>query len=466
MYNSKVISLYNSFSIENRRKLRKWINSEFVNKNEEIILFFDYIDTRKTITEKSVSKEKVFKHIYPDSEYNDLRIRHLMWMTTEIFESFIVYIQTQNNPLLRDQMLAKYYAEIQLHKSANKILEPYMSKTGFIADCNIEDYSNLYEAGLLYYDINSTYDRTKTYDFNQTIQALSMHSIVECLKAACIADSIEKVTEHKIHHPLLPTILQLLPQSDWLKIPAINIYYNTYLLLKTEDEKAYEELIKDIKKNEHLFNKIELKRIYRLALNFCIKMHNQNRIEYTRAAFELYNHAIEKGILTEGDEISRFIYTNVVTMGIKIKELEKVENFIEQYSHLIHPDFKTNTYDFNKAKLQYAKGEYKDALKILLTNEFKDEIWNLNAKYLTLKILFETKDFESFHSYLMSFKKYVKRRKNIGYHKTYFTDVCQALQTLYDKRIKPDKYKDYKFPEDTPDFTWFEKINASIKYAN
>jgi hypothetical protein len=463
MYNSKLINIYNSFSIKNKRKLRKWINSDFVNKNEEVISFFEFIDSRKVITEKSVTKLKAYQYIYPDSPYNDLRIRHLMWMTTEIFESFIVYLQTQNNELIKNQMLAKYYAEIQLIKPANKVLENYILKSDFLSECKIEDYGNLYDAGLLFYDINSTYDRTISHGFEQTIQALSMHSIVECLKSVCIADSIEKVTEIKISHPLLPAILQMLPNSELLKIPAIYIYYNTYLLLTNEDERAFEEVVKSIIKNEHLFNRIELKRIYRLALNFCVKKHNQNRIEYTQKAFELYNHTIEKGILIEGNEISRFVFTNVVTMGIKIKELEKVEKFIEQYNHLIHPDYRTNTYDFNKSKLQYAKKEYKNALKILLTNEFKDEIWNLNAKFMTLKILFETDDLDSFKTYLTTFKKYVKRRKNIGYHKTYFTEVCQALQTLYDKRIKPDKYKDYKFPTDTPDFAWFEKLNASIK---
>lgn len=463
MYNSKLISIYNSFSIDNRRKLRKWINSDFVNKNEEVISFFEFIDSRKVITEKSVTKLKAYQYIYPDSPYNDLRIRHLMWMTTEIFESFIVYLQTQNNELIKNQMLAKYYAEIQLIKPANKVLENYILKSDFLSECKIEDYGNLYDAGLLFYDINSTYDRTISHGFEQTIQALSMHSIVECLKSVCIADSIEKVTEIRISHPLLPAILQMLPNSELLKIPAIYIYYNTYLLLANEDERAFEEVVKSIMKNEHLFNRIELKRIYRLSLNFCVKKHNQNRIEYTQKAFELYNHTIEKGILIEGNEISRFVFTNVVTMGIKIKELEKVEKFIEHYNHLIHPDYRTNTYDFNKSKLQYAKKEYKDALKILLTNEFKDEIWNLNAKFMTLKILLETDDLDSFKTYLTTFKKYVKRRKNIGYHKTYFTEVCQALQTLYDKKIKPDKYKDYEFPTDTPDFAWFEKINASIK---
>jgi hypothetical protein len=228
MIDSKIINLYNSFSIDNKRKLRKWINSDFVNKNNDIIKFFEFIDSRKNITEKSVTKQKAFQYIYPESEYNDLRMRHLMWMTTEIVESFVVFFQTENNQLIRDQLLAKYYAELQLYKPVNKILDKYFSKPDTLSQIPVEDYNKFYEAGLMYFDINSTYDRSKDYAFGETINSLTCHTILECLKAACIAVSIGKVTEIKIENPLLPYILDFLNQSPWIDFPTIRIYYHAY----------------------------------------------------------------------------------------------------------------------------------------------------------------------------------------------------------------------------------------------
>lgn len=458
MIDSKIISLYNSFSIDNKRKLRRWINSDFVNKNNDIIKFFEFIDTRKNINEKSVTKQKAFQYIYPNSEYNDLRMRHLMWMTTEIVESFVVFLQTENNQLIRDQLLAKYYSKLQLYKPVNKILGKYFTKKDTLSQIPVEDYNKFYEAGLMYFDINSTYDRSKDYAFGETINSLTCHTIVECLKAASIADSIGKVTEVKIENPLLPYILDFLNQSPWKDFPTIRIYHHAYLFLIKEDETAFKKFIPDIREYEHLFNITELKRLYRFALNFCIKKHNQNQVDYTQKAFEIYLYTIEKGILIEGNEISRFVFTNVVTMGIRIRELDKVEDFIEKYYSFIHPDFRENTYDFNKTKLLYAKRDHKNALKILLTNEFKDEIWNLNAKFLTIKILFETQDLDSFEAYLKSFKKYVRRKNNIGYHQEYFLRACSALQTLYDNHTKPNKKMDFHLPEDTPDYEWFRKV--------
>lgn len=73
-------------------------------------------------------------------------------------------------------------------------------------------------------------------------------------------------------------------------------------------------------------------------------------------------------------------------MGIKIQEFEKVKNFMDKYVDYIQSDYKENTFHFNSAKLFYATKRYNDATFILMTNEFKDIIWNLNAKYLLLKI--------------------------------------------------------------------------------
>jgi hypothetical protein len=58
MQDSKLINLISMLSDEERRKLRKWIKSDFVNKNEDIIAFFEFIDTRSSLTMRTVSKRK------------------------------------------------------------------------------------------------------------------------------------------------------------------------------------------------------------------------------------------------------------------------------------------------------------------------------------------------------------------------------------------------------------------------
>lgn len=463
MYESKLIDIYTNLNLEEKRKLRKWVSSDFVNKNEDILRFFEFIDSKKNITERTVTKEKAHEYLYPNTKYHDLRIRHLIWMTTEILESFIVYIKMENELSMREQLLAKFYMEKDLYKHAQKSVETGIELMEKNDIKNAQHYKTNFQLQSLYYDIQSRNIRTKDFNIDQIANSFTIFTILETLKTSSRILSIQKVGETKTKHQLLESILELLKDSQFLQLAQVRIYYNIYFVATNEDEKAFKQFIKDIKQNEILFSMHDLNELYRLAINFCIKKSNQNQVFYTKQTFELYLYTIEKGILIENNEISRFIFTNVITLGIKLKKFAKIEDFIKTYSKLINPEFRKNTIDFNTSKLFYAKGQRDKALKILLTNEFKDTIWNLNAKDLILRIYFEQKNSALFNSNLNAFKSYVKRKTNIGYHKTYFTSLIDAFKELQKISKQPKKHKDYVFISQTINVDWFNKMATELK---
>jgi hypothetical protein len=296
----------------------------------------------------------------------------------------------------------------------------------------------------------------------EVIDHMTIFAVLETLKYGCIIQSLQKISAHQIENHLLEPVMAVLENTRFLEIIQVRIYYHIYRVITEEDEEAFRAFITDIKANNASFNLQDLKDLYLLAINFCIKKSNQNIEAYTRQAFELYIYAIGEGFLLEHHEISRFSFTNVVTLGLKLKEFDRTEQFVKKYSELIAPDYRKNTIDFNTAKLLYSREQYKKALKILLTNEFQDAIWNLNAKYLMLKIFFETGDMESFNSHLRSFRIYIKRRSNVGYHKQYFSQVLKSLTRLQQIVNHPGKYKNFTFEEGTPDIDWFNKSVVSL----
>lgn len=462
MQDSKLINLISMLSDEERRKLRKWIKSDFVNKNEDIIAFFEFIDTRSSLTMRTVSKEKAHDYLYPNTPYHDLRIRHLLWMTTEIVENFIIYNSVAQQPSLKMQLLAQYYTKNELYKFAHNSVEEGIAMMEKIKLRNASYHLQQYQIQALYFQINSKNNRSKEFNLQDVIDHVTLFSIIETLKYACIIQSLQKISELKIENHLLDATLTLVENPVFLEDIAVRIYYNIYLVIRDENEAAFNAFIKDIKENENYFTTHDLKDLYLLAINFCVKKSNQNLQEYTQQAFELYIYAIDKGYLLEHREISRFSFTNVVTLGIKLKEFSKTENFIKQYADFIAAEYRQNTVDFNSAKVFFSKEQPQKALKILLTNEFKDMLWNLNAKYMVIKILFEMKDLVLFANHLKAFKNYVKRKTNIGYHQTYFINVVNALTTLMDAYKKPENFKGFEFDASTPDIDWFRKALKNI----
>ena len=462
MQDSKLINLISMLSDEERRKLRKWIKSDFVNKNEDIIAFFEFIDTRSSLTMRTVSKEKAHDYLYPNTPYHDLRIRHLLWMTTEIVENFIIYNSVAQQPSLKMQLLAQYYTKNELYKFAHNSVEEGIAMMEKIKLRNASYHLQQYQIQALHFQINSKNNRSKEFNLQDVIDHVTLFSIIETLKYACIIQSLQKISELKIENHLLEATLTLVENPVFLEDIAVRIYYNIYLVIRDENEAAFNAFIKDIKENENYFTTHDLKDLYLLAINFCVKKSNQNLQEYTQQAFELYIYAIDKGYLLEHREISRFSFTNVVTLGIKLKEFSKTENFIKQYADFIAAEYRQNTVDFNSAKVFFSKEQPQKALKILLTNEFKDMLWNLNAKYMVIKILFEMKDLVLFANHLKAYKNYVKRKTNIGYHQTYFINVVNALTTLMDVYKKPENFKGFEFDASTPDIEWFRKALKNI----
>jgi hypothetical protein len=458
MFETKLIQLFIRFSAEERRKLRKWVVSDFVNKNEDVIRFFTFLDTRSSINESTVTKEKAHEYLYRDTKFNDLRIRHLIWMTTEIFENFVAYIAITAEQSLREQLLARYYIDKELFKFANQALEDGMALNEKMPLRNGYYYINKYQLSADHYHVNSRNNRSRDFNLQEIIDSTALFSIIETLKYACIIQSLQKISAHKLDNHLLEPVLAVIQKPGFLDVLPVRIYYNIYRVITEEDDKAFESFIEDIKKNNRLFSVQDLRDLYLLAINYCIKKSNQNILHYTNMAFELYLYAVQQGFLIENHEISRFSFTNVVTLGLKLKEFDKTEQFVKDFAALIATEYRQNTIDFNTAKILYSREQYKKALQILLTNEFKDTIWNLNAKYLAMKIFYETNDMESFDTYLKAFKIYIKRKTNVGYHKTYFTNVMKALSTLNDIYNRPHKYKDYTFSADTPDVDWFNRV--------
>jgi hypothetical protein len=277
--------------------------------------------------------------MYRNLPYNDLRMRHMIWMTTDLFENFIAYNHISGQAAMKEQILSKYYSDKELHKFSNQSIEEGIAVMEKMPLRNAEYYLGQYYFYSQFYHINSKNNRSRDFKLQEIIDHSTLFSIIETLRYACIIQSLQKISEFKIKNHLLEATLALIKDSDFLKITPVRVYYHIYMVITEEDEEAFSLFIEDIKKNSDCFTGVDLKDLYLFAINFCVKKSNQNIQSYALIAFELYLYAIQEGYLVEHNEISRFSFTNVVTLGIKLKEFTKTEQFIKRYANLITPEY-------------------------------------------------------------------------------------------------------------------------------
>lgn len=462
MIESKFIQTFLALNNDEKRYLKKWISSDFVNKNDDISKLYKFIETRRTINSRTISKERIHEYLYPNTEFNDLRIRHLIWQANEIVEDFIVYYRIKQKKEKKELMLARFFAERDLPKIANQHIENGLLELEKSSIRNSNYYSYQYQYHTQFHQTNSKNNRSVDLKFQEIEDTRSKYFILETLKYACIVHSIQKIASIKIENPALEYVIEMVKNDRFSDCIPITIYYHIYLVTFYEDEAAFDIFLKEAQKNNAIFSMQDLRDMYLLAINFCVKKSNQNIEKYTRLTFEIYIYAIENKFLLENNEISRFSFTNVVSLGIKLKQLEKTDAFIKKYAALLANEYKQNTIDFNTAKLHFSKKEYEKALKILLTNEFKDTIWNLNAKFILLKIYFETKEINAFKVQLKAFKLFISRKSSVGYHQEYFSNVVNSFKILYRIYKDPKSHANFVFDAKTPDSTWFNTALSEI----
>lgn len=457
MYQSKFIQVITALTTEEKRNFKKFANADFVNKNEDIKKFILYVLTRRKITATTVSKENMHAFLYPGTPYNDLRIRHLLWMSTELLNRFIGLHQIDQNDTLKRQLWLDFYIQKEAFLQADKTIEEILSLSEKSKLRNADFYLTQYQTYSKYYTIHSKKSRSEDFKIQEIVDNLSVFAIAELLKNACIAVSVRRILETDVAQQLLQWIMPNIPDSPFWNYTLLRIYYQTLILLSEDKDPVFDLLLQEVKENESLFSKSELRELYLMFINYSIRKSNQNLLIYTQKTFDLYFYVIEKEYIIEKNEISRFSFTNVVTLGIKLQEFVRTEYFIVQFNHLIHEEYRKNTTDYNNAKLLYAKEKPLKALDILMNNEFKDTLWNLNAKFLLLKIAYELNDIDMLRKQLQLFKVYISRKKNIGYHREYFTKVVDGFKQLLEIRKHPKLYKDYQFDTNTPDMEWFNK---------
>jgi len=456
MYNSRFVTIYNSLNKEEKRQFKKFYSSGFVIKYREVLGIFKYIETRKNVTKLSLDKNRVFEYIFPNNEYNDTYMRQLIFQASKVIESFIVFKQAYENDILKDVLLSEYYVKKELLKDAQNKITDTIDNVKENTVKNANHYFDLFRLNRILYDIQAKDNRSGDFNINEVIVNLNTFVIIEVLKYSTRLMSIKEITATKAKNILLKHILKLIEEDDTLiEIPQIRIYYNIYKIHTDGVESMYQDFLEDVKKHEQLFDEHDLNELYRLAINFCIRMVNSNNERYYAILYDLYIYTIEQKLLLENDEISRFTFTNIITVLIKLKRYTDAEDFIIKYEYLLNKEYKENTIDFNRAKILYELEDYSAALDILNTSVLKDVLWNLNAKNLQLKILYEMNELDWYQSQLNAFIAYVNRQKDIGYHKEYFTKIYKAHKKL--TQLRGDKVKE-KFTEETPQFDWFNKV--------
>lgn len=454
MESSHLVVILQTFSAKEVRGLRKWLNSPVHNQREDVVQLFEYLMAGAHLTEeKFLRKERVFSRVFPDEPFDDAKLRQTMHFLLKSIEEFLIYEELRGDEIRSRMALSSVYRKRKLDKAFQKTinsLETLQEKAPYRDEHFLR---NEYLLQLEKYSFQEGKKRTTEMNLQEVSDALDATFMADKLRHSCLMIAHQAVYKAQYDIGLLEEVLQYAKRSDLMKQPAISIYYYGYMAFTNEGNTDYFQLLRqEIQNNLHLFSPSEIRDIFLMAINYCIRKMNVGEAPFVREAFELYRTGIEEGILIENNSITRFTFLNVIRIALRLGEFEWVENFIPAYQKYLAPNYRDTIVHYSNAKLLFEKKNYDAAMELLVQVDYDDILLTLNAKSMLLKIFYENEDIDPLESLLGSMRSYINRKEVIGYHKSIYSNLIKFTK----KMLKVNPFEK----------TQVEKLKMEIQAAN
>ncbi|MBP8240114.1 MAG: hypothetical protein KAX50_09140 [Saprospiraceae bacterium] len=434
MKNTRLWQLLQTLSPEERQGLKKFAESPFFNQRPEASRLLDVLLLSLKKGRATPGKEQVFQQVFDGRPFEDHRLRMAIsfayqlvrrYLTVQDFLEDEVQLAIRESEVLRRRKL--YALSRHCLDSARNALD---GQTVRNADFFDQEYRLLLEECRL--------EMTRPSAQPEQLQALSEQLdkafLSRKLWQNCVLLSHQNMAKSDFSPGLLD---QVLDNLDEPAVPAIAIYYRYYRALTQSENSAehYQHFKAMLFEHGDIFSEEELRDLYLLAINFCIKQYNAGNQAFLREQLELYQRGLEHRYFLVAGELSAYTYLNVVTLALVVQELDWAGQFIGAYRTLLAPERQESFFSFNKARLEYAQRRLGNALQLLQKAEYKEVLLGLAAKTLQLKIYYELGEFDLLDAHLQSLKTYLYRKKVMGYHRENYINTIRFTLKLLE--IKP-----------------------------
>ncbi|MEO1260260.1 MAG: hypothetical protein AAFZ15_15805 [Bacteroidota bacterium] len=420
MHTNKLITLLQTFSSHELVRFRKYLLSPFFNENEELVRLYEAVRPILSSNNKTEGKDDklgVWAKMFPRKDFNDTRFRRLCSDLLRLAMDFLAYNNYVRHPGSTHRYLLDAMTGTPLKKHFNGAIRQ-MEKTLMAAGNRDADYH------YLSYFMNRKLQEQQEHDPNKAALFDHLKKASYHLDCYYLSKKLEQYTDSLGYQDMLseaediqlfPGLLEHVKNSHYLNEPAVKAWYLIVLMRLYPEQEDYFFQLKNLIENEgHCFPQKELHTFFIHLMNYCIYTKiNQNRPDYYEELFYLYLISIEKEIIFINQQLNPHHYKNIITISLRLEKFEWVENFIQNYTHLLPESDKENAYNYNLANVYFSQGKYEKVIEQLREVEYQNITYALGSKLLLLRTYFELKEDTALSSLIDSFRIYLRRNREI-----------------------------------------------------
>lgn len=486
MKNSKLISLLKSFSENEIKEFRKFIDSPFFNKEGKYVLRF-YNEVRKyypEFTNSNLERKNIFEKLYPGKFYDDVIMRKLSSSLQRLAEEYLNYVYFRSSGYAKDLMNLRMLRERRLVSQFElKAEELETSFTEKKHQIDIDYFRNRFRLEIekinYYMDFNSLVKQQQ--NSLQKIQGyIVFDALINILDIAYnILVGLNTMYSGKANVVLkIIDILDLEKVSAMLKkespdlFPVFELFYLRYLSMLKFDEETYKKYKKTAYKNLDSYNRENRFTIMVSLQNFCITKFVKGERKFAFELHEIHKEMLNKGLLI--NETNGYMnmnsFRNIILTAQFVGKHSWMEKFIRDHEINILPEQRESLSAWARASVYYSDGKFNEALKELQSVKNDHYLTKHDIKLLLMKIFYELKDYETAISFADTYRKMVENDKTYSdIHKNSHKNFA-IFYSKFIKLVANNNFSEFPFLKAEIEKSvcnskeWLiEKINKQIK---
>ncbi len=414
-------------------RFEKYVQSPYFNQREDIEKLISYYKKEIKKSNAKLKNEDISKAVYGNPKVKEQDLRLLISRTMTLFKDFLVIEQASKNGKRKESVLADEFFKLGFENLFVKTFAKSKQDLEAAKERDLGYFKNLYDLELQYYNYISEQVRNEAYNLQETTDSLDVYYFASKLMHACLILGHQAVYKNNYNIDSINHLIDYLDDKVDLveRHPILAIYYYCYkAMTSSEHEKSYAKFKFFKDSHEKVIRKAEIRGIYILAINYCIRRINSGDKVFYDELFDLYKKGIENHFLITNNILSQYTYKNVVSLGLVLKEYQWVESFIYDYQDNLDFKYRSSYFTYNLAKLKQEQKKYGEAMSLLVHFNPDDTLMALASKKELIKMYFELREYTSLESLLQSMDKYLDRKKGLGYHKTHYKNIIKFSRKL------------------------------------
>jgi hypothetical protein len=430
MKSPQVFQLIGRLTKTERRQVDKYLRSPHVTSRQDIPVLYQLLASLAEQKRPFPDREQLFEQLYPGKRFKDTVLRNCMSDLKQHIEAFLVIGIQQENPVGQRLQLAEAYRRKNLTKAFFqniRLAERQLQKGSYR---NPDYFQRLLDCQTAKTTYLTQTKRTEELELQLISDTIDQQFLLQKLRHACTLLTHQRVYKKQYQFGLLRYLLDHIEKDGLLEIPSIALYYYCYQFLShdgLEDFYRFQQYIFDY---ASLFPPEEMRDLYLLAINFCIRKLNAGDETFASSGLDLYRQALKAELLLENGRLSRFTFNNIVAFAMRSGALNWLDDFLKDYESYLEPRYRESTIRFNQARLAYVRKDYDRSAYLLQTTNFKDLVNNLIAKTTLLKIYYEQDEWDVLENQIERFKNFIRRRELSDYHQKNYRNILRYLQRL------------------------------------